>query len=307
MDDSVLIVGCGDVGSRVARLHLQRGERVSALARSEAAARRLREVRVRGDVGEPGAEYGVEPVAGDLDDPRLHLPDQRWRVIYHFAPPPARGVEDARSTHLATALGMLSQSPRRVVYVSTSGVYGDRGGAWVSEADEPDPGTDRARRRWHAETTLRAVLGERLVVLRVGGIYGPGRLPLARLERGEPILREAQCGYTNRIHVEDLARICVAAADHPRPHSLYNVGDGEPGTMSQYFKAVAARMGLPPPPEIDLAEAREQLSPAMLSYLLESRRMDTRRLRELGVTLRYPNLERGLSTVDLSETPKDGG
>jgi nucleoside-diphosphate-sugar epimerase len=140
------------------------------------------------------------------------------------------------------------------------------------------------------------------MVLRVGGIYGPGRLPIERLQKNLPVLHEAECGYTNRIHADDLARICVAAAEYGSADRIYNVSDGQNGTMTQYFKAVAARLGLPQPREITLAEAHQQLSAAMLSYLTESRRMrNTRMLEELGITLQYPDLASGLAALDAEQ------
>lgn len=282
----LFIVGCGDVGQRLAARWLAQGGRVSALARSEASAARLQAA-------------GIETVPGDLDRPdSLRGLDPRDAVLIYLAPPPASGESDPRMGHLLDALG-AGRCPQRFVYLSTSGVYGPREGAWVDESTPPEPQTERARRRLDAETRLRRWADSSGVpwsILRVGGIYGPGRLPRARLEKGLPVLREAECGYTNRIHVDDLVNVCLAAAE--RGQGIYNVSDDEPGTMTQYFKAVAAHLGLPPPPELSLAEAGEQLSSAMLSYLTESRRLDNRRLREeLGVRLRYINLAAGLAAI----------
>lgn len=281
----IFVVGCGDIGQRVARLWRARGAEVRALARSEAAAARL-------------AAAGITPVAGDLDTPAsLGTLPLNGATVYYFAPPPPQGETDPRM-HAFTAAGL---HPARVIYISTSGVYGDRRGAWVDEDTPPVPGTDRAHRRLEAETTLRAwgrAAGVAVTILRVGGIYGPGRWPLERLRAGTPVLREEECGYTNRIHADDLAAICVAAAERGGEDRIYNVSDGRNGTMTQYFYAVADRFGLPRPPALTMAEARQRLSPAMLSYLTESRRMDNRRmLDELGVTLQYPDLAVGLAAA----------
>lgn len=281
----IFVIGCGDVGLRVARLWQARGAAVSALARSEDSAARL-------------AAAGIDAVPGDLDSPAsLAALPINGATVYYFAPPPLQGDSDPRMRAFVAA----GLRPERVVYVSTSGVYGDRAGAWVDEDTAPAPGTDRARRRLDAETTLRAWgrdSGVAVSILRVGGIYGPGRWPLERLRAGTPVLREEECGYTNRIHADDLAMICVAAAEHDGADRIYNVSDGSNGTMTQYFFAVADRFGLPRPPALTMAEAQQQLSPAMLSYLTESRRMDNRRmLQELGVTLRYPTLADGLKEV----------
>ncbi len=279
------IVGFGDIGHRLAALYRNRGVAVSALTR------RLEQVGT--------TRLGVELLFGDLDRPETltGLPTAGALLCY-FAPPPPSGETDPRVGHLLRAIE--TGLPQRVVYISTSGVYGDRQGAWVDESTPPAPDTGRARRRLDAERQWQAwgtAHDVPIAILRVGGIYGPGRLPVARLRRGEPTLREAECGFTNRIHADDLVTTLVAAGE--RGQGVYNVSDDEPGTMSGYFKAVARRLGLPPPPEIPMETARRELSAAMLSYLLESRRMDSRRLREeLGVVLRYPNLAAGLAAID---------
>ena len=285
----IFIAGCGDIGQRVARLWRLRGVPVRGLARSKASAERLR-------------GHGIEPVQGDLDQAdSLGNFALAGHALYYFAPPPEVNDEDPRVSAFVAALERQAP-PEVLVYLSTSGVYGDRQGAWVDEETRPQPQTARARRRLYAENTLRQ-WGRRhgvpVVVLRVGGIYGPGRLPIERLQKGLPVLREAECGYTNRIHAEDLAAICVAAGEYGAADRVYNVSDGQNGTMTQYFKAVAARLDLPLPHEIGLAEAKQQLSPAMLSYLTESRRMrNTRMLDELGITLTYPDLASGLAAID---------
>ena len=285
----IFIAGCGDIGQRVARLWRLRGLPVRALARSKGSAERLR-------------GHGIEPVSGDLDRPES-LEDFQLKdhAVYYFAPPPEGGDDDPR---IDAFIAVLAQQalPEIIVYLSTSGVYGDRQGAWVDEETLPAPQTARARRRLYAENTLRQWGKDNsvaVVILRVGGIYGPGRLPIERLRKGLPVLRESECGYTNRIHADDLAAICVAAAEYGHADRIYNVSDGQNGTMTQYFKAVALRLGLPLPREIAFAEAQQQLSPAMLSYLTESRRMrNARMLNELGVTLDYPDLARGLAALD---------
>lgn len=285
--DTILIIGCGDIGRRVALHYCQRGATVVALSRGGAAAKRL-------------TARGLQVKIGDLDCPqRLPPLPAREALVFYFAPPPAQGVDDPRLRALLDHLG--PELPQRIVYISTSGVYGNRGGEWVTENTPVRPATDRARRRLAAEETLRAWASHHrrpVVILRVGGIYGPGRLPLDRLRRGDPVLREAECGYSNRIHADDLAAVCVAAAE--RGDGIYNVSDGHPGTMTDYFNRVADRCALPRPPQIALEEARIRLSPEMLSYLEESRRLDnSRMLRALGVNLRYPNLAEGLRTIEV--------
>ncbi|MEO6697066.1 MAG: SDR family oxidoreductase [Gammaproteobacteria bacterium] len=285
MINDVFIVGCGDIGERVARLWRARGVTVSGLARSQASHARL-------------VEKGISAVPGDLDDilSLVALPVHNT-LIYYFAPPPERGGADSRIQHFLSAIPP-NRPPCKIIYLSTSGVYGDHQGGWVDEDTLPNPQTPRAQARISAET---AVLNwghahdVPVVILRVGGIYGPGRLPIERIKQGQPVVRATEAPYTNRIHADDLAQICLAAAERGADRRIYNVCDGEHSTMTDYFHAVADALGLPRPPEISLAEAQKILNPAMLSYVNESRRMDNRRMREeLGVTLRYPTLQEGL-------------
>jgi nucleoside-diphosphate-sugar epimerase len=135
-----------------------------------------------------------------------------------------------------------------------------------------------------------------VVILRVAGIYGPGRLPLDKVRKRTPVIAGSESPCSNRIHADDLARVCVAAAKRGRGGAVYNVSDGQPGTISQYYCAVADRLGVPRPPEVTMSEARRVMSEAMLSYLSESKRVDSRKMREeLGVELLYPDLESGLA------------
>jgi nucleoside-diphosphate-sugar epimerase len=196
------------------------------------------------------------------------------------------------------ALG--SDRAARIVYISTTGVYGDCQGDWVDESRPPNPQVDRARRRYDAERQLqawRAAGGGEVVVLRVAGIYGPDKLPLQRLRRQVPMVGEDEAPWTNRIHIDDLVTVCLAAMARGANGAVYNVSDGNPGNMRDYFDRVADLHGLPRPPLVRLAEADGQLSQGLLSYLGESRRLDNRRMREeLGVRLRYPTLDEGLAS-----------
>lgn len=279
----MLIVGCGYVGRRIAALHRARREAVVGVVRTAASAATLE-------------RDGIEAIRADLDGDLPALPT-RGTGIYYLAPPPETGTTDPR---LGAFLASLDRSgpPRRILYVGTTGIYGDCRGEWVDESRPANPTVDRARRRWDAESRLREWAGKTaadLVVLRVAGIYGPGRLPLDRLRRGLPMVGEDEAPWTNRIHVDDLAAVCVAAMDRAPGGAVYNVSDGQPGNMADYFNRVADLAGLPRPPVVRLADAGGRLSEGLLSYLGESRRLDNRRmLRELGVTLRYPTLDAGL-------------
>jgi nucleoside-diphosphate-sugar epimerase len=243
---------------------------------------------------------GVRPITADLDTPAslIDLPVGD-AVVYYFAPPPDEGVTDPRMDAFVSAM-TPSNLPRRVVLISTTGVYGDCHGEWVTEDRPPNPQADRARRRLAAETSLQAWSaknGVPVVILRVPGIYGPGYLPEARLRSGAPVLREEESPFSNRIHADDLAQICIAAARHEHASLIYNVSDGHPSTMTDYFYRVADVLGIPRPPAVTMEEARRRLGEGMLSYLAESKRIDNRRMREeLGVKLMYPDLAAGLAS-----------
>jgi nucleoside-diphosphate-sugar epimerase len=284
MTNRITIVGCGDIGQRVAKACLSRGDAVTGWVRSDASVMALRERRI------PALKV-------DLDQPVLELPSTVGDLLYYFAPPSAEGRQDTRVARLIQQLDQAGQ-PRRVVYLSTTGVYGDCAGEWVDESRPPAPVAERAYRRLDAENRWRAwsrQSGGELVILRVAGIYGPGKLPRARLESGRPMVAEAESPITNHIHTFDLVEICLAAMARGTPGEVYNVCDGHPDSMTGYFYAVADFLGLPRPPVISLQEAQRQLTPGMLSYLGESRRLSNRKLiEELGVTLRYPTLAEGL-------------
>jgi nucleoside-diphosphate-sugar epimerase len=280
----ILIIGCGYVGARLARQYLDRGQPVTGLVQTRAGVERLNAAGI--------AARRVDLACDDLSD----LPWSGARV-FHLVPPADQGSTDPLTHRLIEAFARAG-SPRRVVYMSTTGVYGDCRGAWVDESWPVRPGVDRSRRRWDAEQTLQrwgAETGGEPVILRVAGIYGPGRLPLERLRQGLPMVRSEESPYSNRIHVDDLVAACMVAMERGRPGAVYNACDDTPSTMTDYFLAIADAAGLPRPPLIPLAEAAGQVSAAMLSYLSESRRLSNRRLREeLGLELRYPGLAEGL-------------
>jgi nucleoside-diphosphate-sugar epimerase len=292
----MLIVGCGYVGRRLARHYLDRGQEVTGLVRSDESRAAL-------------AAEGIPALSADLATGSLRHLALAGERVFHLAPPPAKGEVDVHTRRLVAAFG-AGGGPRRLVYLSTTGVYGDCGGAWVDETWPPAPGVDRARRRWDAESSLRRWSGEtggELVILRVAGIYGPGRLPLERIRRGLPLVSEAESPFSNRVHVDDLVAACAAAMERGRPGGVYNVCDGNPSTMTDYFFRVADAVGLPRPPVIPLDEAAAELSAGMLSYLRESRRLSNRRMREeLGVTPRYPDLAAGLAAC-LADGGRLGG
>jgi nucleoside-diphosphate-sugar epimerase len=287
--ENLLIIGCGDVARR-ALPELQRRYRVTALVRSP----------------DPVLDAaGVGQIAGDLDDAASLAPlVGRAARIVHLAPPCAGGTLDTRMRSVLAALaprGRGAMLPRRFVYLSTSGVYGDCAGEWVDETRPPNPQTERAMRRLDAERAL-GDWGERnqveIAVLRVPGIYASERLPLERLARGTPALRPEEDVYTNHIHADDLAGIIVAALESARARGVYNASDDGPMKMGDFFDFVADRAGFARPPRISREEAARLLPPELLSFMSESRRLSNRRMKaELGVRLRYSTVRDGVPGI----------
>jgi len=233
----------------------------------------------------------------DLDRPdSLSLPPAQ--ALLHSAPPPDQGAADTRTANLLAALEKGRILPARIVYVSTSGVYGDCAGARVDETRPPAPQTERARRRLHAEIQLAQWAGDRgvdLVVLRVPGIYAAERLPLERLRAATPVLRSEDDVYTNHIHADDLAAIVCRALDDEAPAGVYNASDDTEMKMGDWFDLVADGHSLPRPPRISGELAPGRIPAALLSFMQESRRLDNTRLKSvLGVRLLYPTVHEGL-------------
>ena len=284
----LLIIGCGDVALRM--IPLIRGRyRIYALSHSPQRFAALRAL-------------GVTPVRGDLDDPQsLDVIAGLAHDVVHFAPPPNRGVHDARTQHLVAALARAQSVPQQVVYISTSGVYGDCRGELVAETHPQRPQTDRARRRADAERRLRewgARSRVRVSILRVPGIYAADRLPLKRLTERTPALAPEDDAYVNHVHADDLARIVVAALYRGHPNRSYNAADDAPHKMGDYFDLVADGFGLPRPPRIARAEAEAIIPQNLLSFMRESRRLVNGRIkRELRARFAYPTVQHGIAAA----------
>jgi len=288
----LLIIGCGDIAQRALPL-LSRRYRIYALVRSPERTAGLRALGL-----------GIVPVSGDLDRPHsLQALAGLAHDILHFAPPPAQGVRDTRTAHLTAALGRARNGgaaslPQHLVYISTTGVYGDQVGAVVTETARVQPATDRARRRVDAEMQLRA-WGRRnrvrVTLLRAPGIYAAERLPLDRLKAGTPAICADEDSYSNHIHADDLARLAVTALSRAAPLRAYNAVDDSVLKMGDWFDLVADRHGLPRPLRVTREAARGLVSPALWSFMAESRRIANGRVkRELGFRLRYPTVADGV-------------
>ena len=281
MRPRLLIVGCGDVGMRLLPLVRERF-RVFAVTSQPA---RHAELRAAGAV----------PLSADLDQPATLARLARLAdFVVHLAPPPAQGALDRRTRNLVAILPEAA----KLVYVSTTGVYGDCGGALFDETRPPRPANPRALRRADAERVLRRWArrsGGRLAILRVPGIYAQDRLPLERLQKGTPALAPGDDVYTNHIHADDLARLIMLALFRAAPSRIYHAVDDSEMRMGEYFDAVADAHGLPRPPRLPRAQLREAVSPMMLSFMSESRRLRNDRIKhELGMRLRYPTVRAAL-------------
>ena len=272
---------------------------------AEAFARRVRALgwRVSGTSRTP---EGVERIRaagfeGFLFDGKVPNPDMKdaiadaTHVLASIAPDEAG--DPALRLHredLETARDL-----RWIGYLSTIGVYGDSAGSWVDETSIPKPGSERTRRRVAAERDwleFGSVTSKTIQVFRLGGIYGPGRSALDDLRAGEArrIVKPGQ--VFNRIHVEDIARVLLSAADGRGTHTIYNVTDGEPSPPQDVVAYAAQLLQMPAPPETPFENA--QLSPMGRSFYSENRRVSNSRVKDdLGITLAYPSYREGLASI----------
>ncbi|MDR0634454.1 MAG: NAD-dependent epimerase/dehydratase family protein [Azoarcus sp.] len=293
----ILVVGCGDIARRAILLLVSRF-RVFALVRRSQAMAAVRAL-------------GAVPLHGNLDDRRsLARLAGIADAVLHFAPPPATTETDARgdpqhekdprTRHLLAALGSRGSLPQRLIYISTTGVYGDCAGALIDETHPCRASNARARRRLDAEHRLRAFGRRRRVavaVLRAPGIYAADRLPIERLARGDPV--PADPVFTSHIHADDLARLAVTALFRARAGRVYNAVDDSRLPVGEYFDLIAEACGLPRPPRLPWAELAARLSPSALSFMKESRRIDNQRLgHELGFRLRHPTVAQAMAAID---------
>jgi nucleoside-diphosphate-sugar epimerase len=284
----LLIIGCGDVMRR-ALPQLMLHWRVLALVRR-------RDPQL--------AALGIMQIEGDLDQP-----DTLTRLagisdaVIHSAPPPPQGADDTRTKNLIAVLQRGKSLPRQLIYISTSGVYGDCGGARVSETHAPAAKSARAARRVDAERRLRSFGRQRgrhcrICILRAPGIYAADRLPLERLHQRLPLIVHTEDSQTNHIHADDLGRACVAALIHGRSNRVYNVNDDSSLAMGEWFDALADAFALPRAPRLPREAVRHAVPPMQWSFMSESRRLDNARMKqELHLHLRYPTVAAGISAA----------
>ena len=284
-NNPIIIIGCGYIGQLLATRLLKKKIPVTGIVSSESSFALCESKNINCEIR-------------NLDKTLTDIDLTAHRVIY-LAPPPGSGKTDSRITHYLHVIE--NYPPEKFVLISTTGVYGNCDGEWIDETTALNPTADRAFRRVDAEQQTQQYCEKHrlpLVILRVAGIYGPGKIPLARIKSGQAIVNHQDSPFTNRIHAHDLVSICEKALLNENISGIYNVTDGHPGTMYEYFTGIAAAMDLPAPPAISLEEARHQLSEGMLSYMAESRRIDNKKLlNDFELELQYPGLEEGLKHI----------
>ena len=289
----ILIIGCGDIALRAIPL-LTRRYKVYALVRNRQYFEKLRALRVLPILGDLDNRTSLRRIIGVAD------------TVLHLAPPPNDGSGDARTQNLLSALSQSNHPPRRFIYISTSGVYGDCGGALIDETCAINPKSARALRRVAAENKIRNWAkhnGVHVGILRVPGIYAADRLPVQRIQQGTPAIIAAEDIYSNHIHADDLAHCIVAAVRHAKPCRAYNTSDDSALQMGEYFDLVADAYHLPRPPRVSRVAAQYMLSPMMLSFLNESRRLKNARMkRELKVQLRYATVREALQSFNKTQS-----
>ena len=281
----ICIAGCGYIGKQLAAQLLSKQIPVSAIVHSVSSQAEC-------------LQKNIPCERIDLDAP-LQSIDLSGQHLIYLAPPPHSGRTDTRLRNFLAAIE--EKAPDRFVLISTTGVYGDCAGDWIDETTPLNPTADRAHRRADAEQAAQQYCQRKhipLVILRVAGIYGPGKIPLERIKSGQAIVRQEDSPFTNRIHAHDLVNICETALRKPNITGIYNVTDGHPSTMYEYFNGVASALKLEKPPAISLEQAQQQLSDGMLSYMAESRRIKNEKLlKDFVLSLHYPTLAQGLKKI----------
>ncbi len=290
---NIFIAGCGYIGERIARSYLESVTEVTCMVRSAEHAAKLESA-------------GFTTFISALDDP-VTLPalNISGRILFYLVPPPGGGVVDTRARNFIAHISQ-AERPEKIIYMSATSVYSEVDSGMITEESATSPDSAMGKRRLDAENAFLCYGAEfavPVVILRVSGIYGPGRLPLMQISHGQPLLREDESGPSNRIHADDLAAICVAAAEKAVNGDIFNVSDGRPSSMTSYFNACADALGYPRQPQVTRDEARLVMSPLMFSYVSTSRVIDnSRMLRRLGIQLRYATLSEGLAASALQSS-----
>lgn len=282
----VFIAGCGYIGERIARSYHASGADVTCMVRST-------------EHGSQLESAGFTTIVSALDDPASLPPlNLTGRILFYLVPPPGGGIADSRARNFIAQISATGK-PAKIVYMSATSVYSGAVGDVVTEESPTSPDSAMGKRRLDAERAFLeygAAEGVTVIILRVSGIYGPGRLPLMQISQGQPLLNEDESGPSNRIHADDLAVISIAAAERGGNGDIFNISDGYPSSMTSYFNACADALGFPRQPQVSLDEARRVMSPLMFSYVSQSQIVDnSKMLDRLNVKLRYSSLSEGLA------------
>jgi len=285
MTRHILVFGLGYTGAEIARAAAGRGLGVTVVTRRPGAAPAW-----LAEAGIGIAPFDAPPLAGATHLVATAAPDERGDPVL--------------AAHEAA---IAAARPRWIGYLSTTGVYGDRGGGWVDEATEPAPAQPRSRRRRAAEEAWERVAaraGARLDLIRLAGIYGPGRSAFDELRAGSA-RRVVKPGHAfSRIHVADIASLVLAAIEHPpqgRARVLHGADD-EPASSAEVVAEAARLMGLAPPPEVPFEAAREAMSPMALSFWTESRKVANAGTKAAtGWSPRFPTFREGLAAILAAE------
>jgi len=288
-ESKIAIVGCGDVGTRIAKHLLTQdvsAEQIIPIVRSHESKASL-------------SNQFNQTKNCDFDSYDF---DRNWlrkiEDIYYLVPPQKQGNQDLRSKKFIQALQENGNNIKNVVLISTTGVYGNCQSEWVTEETALNPTTSRSQRRADMEQQWQSYAVQNdliLSILRVPGIYSFSRLPRTRLESGRPVVDPNECGFTNRIHADDLAMICVKVIQNHQSNDIYNVSDGSPGKMSEYFLEVARFLQIPSPLMISFEQAEKVMTTDMMSYLKESRKISNQKLLDtFKIELKYPDFRQGI-------------
>ena len=285
MPGNVLIIGCGDIGKRVLRKLQPQNYNIYVSSHTRDSQNQLQQLGI-----------SIIPANLDSKEDLKQLPTADANIFY-FAPPSASGTTDVRMSNFVQNLSR-KKPPKRIVYISTTGVYGNCDGQWISETTALDPGADRSKRRLHAESVIQeycSLNSCEFVILRVAGIYCLEKLPIERLKNGMKVLHPNIAPASNRIHADDLANCCVKAMFDGPANEVFNIADGHPSSISDYFIQIAKIFHLPEPELLNWDQAEKEISPAMLSYLHESKKINIDKLLNvLNIKLNFPTLIDGL-------------
>lgn len=290
MHKHIKIIGCGYIGRKISKLLAVSGIQPDCFVRTEESLRICKKETYQAlqfDLDKNNLQLDTDVLCGFSDS-----------AIVYLVPPPPNGLQDTRIQNFLLMLRSLKLPPAKIVLISTTGIYGDCKGAWIDEDQQVNPQADRAHRRLSAERQLKEYCKKikiPCIIFRVPGIYAADKLPIKRITSAEPIVSADDSGFTNRIHADDLSAFCVEALTCDVKAGVYNCCDGHPSTMNDYFIKVADAMALQRPVEISLQQARKELSPGMLSYLAESKRISNKKLlKNFTTRFKYPDLHAGL-------------